>query len=330
MKKKVLIVGSQFWGYNESVARAFEHHGFVTKVIGFRDIYGVPNKIRYALNPFKSASLQNRNYINRLILKTHEEFRPDIFFVIKGTILEETTLKRIEGSSKVLWMMDSIYKYKQIYDLKSYFDHLFFFEKTDVDKLKEENIVGHFLPLALDEKVYHPISGLNRDIDLFFVGSLSDDRLELLYKLVDSFRDYNIKFYGKRIWTSNKPFNFFFNRNIFPNRTLSPNEVNLYYNQSKICLNLHKSQSHYGVNQRFFEILGAGAYQIVNFNPYIGENFKDIDLTTFNDFKELKEIISNRISKRWSYDSHKISEFIKLNHSFKYRISEVLRVVDIE
>src|SRR6185503_17129593 len=85
------------------------------------------------------------------------------------------------------------------------------------------------------------------------------------------------------------------NKNVFLNKNVTPSTVNSLYNQSKICLNIHHSQSKHGVNQRFFEISGSKAFQLVDDNPYIAENFSTDDITTYGSPREMLEKIGRAL-----------------------------------
>lgn len=325
-----MIIGPKFWGYNESIARAFEQLGFETRVIGFVELYKLHNHVKYYFKSNRLESMQNKEYVNKKIIEMYNEFRPDVVFVIKGTILYESTLKMLGGSIKVLWMMDSIFipSYKSIYELKDHFDFIFLFEKSDLDKIEESREKFFFLPLAVDPEIYYPKLNNDQDIDIFFVGSLADYRLDILYALCEDFKGYNLKFYGKRNWTFNKPYKYFFNHNIFPNRTLSPSEVNDYYNRSKVCINILENLFPYGVNQRFYEITGACAHQVVNNNPLISEMFNADEVYSYSDYAEMKESIRKILEYKEYPKTETAYNKIILKHTFSNRMSSVINTIN--
>ena len=314
MKKKVLIIGPYFYGYNESIARGFQKNGLETKIINTNTTYPAGFKGRFLIdilpNHFKIDRYIDicHDKLNDLIKKRYDECNPDLVFCIKGNKVYGSTLDYMKKAIKVLWVMDSIYtkklglkinSMKTVHDLLPNYNYRFFFEKTDVQKLAIENKTmsdNYFLPLALDQEVYFPIAE-NRNIDILFVGNLEDKRVQILEKVISEFPHKKIEIYGGYcggIRSFKRKFLYYVKnrKKFYKNRILSPDDVNKYYACSKICLNLHKKQSVYGCNQRFFEILGARAFQLVNSNRYIEGNFEEgQNCVSFDSDKELLEKI---------------------------------------
>ena len=314
MKKKVLIIGPYFYGYNESIARGFQKNGLETKIINTNITYPSGFKGHFLVdilpNHFKIDKYIDtcHDKLNNLIKKRYDEYNPDLVFCIKGNKVYGDTLKYMQKSIKVLWVMDSIYTKKlgskkdlidSVYGRLSCYNYRFFFEKTDVERLAiDEKSMPHnyFLPLALDEEVYFPMDG-NKHIDISFVGKLSKDRVHVIDLILANFPDKKIEIYGNYktgLKVLDRKYNYYFRgmRKYYKNISLGPIVVNRLYSQSKICLNLHKPQSVYGCNQRFFEILGAKAFQLVNSNRYIEESFEEGKMfVSFDSDKELLEKI---------------------------------------
>lgn len=326
MTNKILLIGPDYYGYNESVSQAFNKLGFISEIFSYKEGLSIGNSILVRGKFIKHNELPSVAIINQAILRKYIEFKPDIVLVIKGTLLSEATLIQLKQSILLLWMMDSVFRFPDVLNKLVYFDHLFMFEKTDVLKLKQINIDSVFLPMAYDESVYYPIINTKKEVDIFFVGSLFDKRLDTFYDLIEEFKGYNLKFFGKRIFTKNKPLKYFLNKSIFPNRNLSPNEINKYYNSSRICLNIHKTQSVHGLNPRFYEILGANSHQIVNNNPLIQELFPNNAISVFSNFDELKHQVKMYLEKgpNESFDNNKTYQFIRDNHTFTNRVQIIL------
>jgi len=332
--KKVLVIGPDFFRYNESVGRAFSNLGFMVETISFGEIYtpiNIKNKILYNLAVNKQKFIhKNQVALNNQILNKYNIFNPDLVFIIKGNKVFDKTLKAMKKSIKVLWMMDSIYVYPESYSKLKYFNHLFMFEKTDVDRLAEEGIKAYFLPLALDEATYYPFEKFLQDIDISFIGNIFPKRMEILQKLIEEFPDKNLKFYGRYIYPSKNLFQFMFRkqRQYFSNRNVSPDEANQIYNRSKICINIHHNQSKFGVNQRFFEILGANTLQIVDNNPFILEYFTDNEIVTYSTVEELIELCKRYLDEPPIKAIQKGHEKILKEHTFTKRIESILEVID--
>lgn len=339
MNKKVLVIGPDFWGYSESVARAFESTGCNTEVINYWEDYPINfiNRIKcggmskIGINYFIK---KYNNEINTKILNVYKKIKPDIVFIIKGHKIFKDTLEKIKESKVVLWMMDSIYKVEQTYKNIDLFDYRFMFEKNDVEKLAQSKISSYFLPLALDETVYYPINNIKKTIDILFVGALYPERLELLKSIIIKFPDLNICIYGKYLeWRHTERYINYYLKNYrayFENKNVHPSIVNELYARTKIAINIHNPQSQYGCNQRFFEILGSKSFQIVDENKFIKNKFVDgKHIVFFNNEKDLcnkiKYYLNNRVERN-RIANYGYQEVIK-NHTFKYRINEVLNII---
>ena len=334
----MLIAGPRFYDYNISIENAFKNLGFETKVASYypRTVSSTGERIRYHLAADKDAFFERiEARFNNHILDLYSSFRPDIVVIIQGNVIYKETLERMTGCKKVLWMMDSISRYPRSYELRNSVDSIFLFEKTDIEKLwNSDKITGHFLALALDEKVYYPFVDRKKDVDILFIGALYENRIEMLEKVSEKFRNYVVKVYGHYYAPLRRPFYHLFrkNKNVFLNKNIAPARVNELYNCSKICLNIHHEQSRYGVNQRFFEISGSRSFQLVDNNAYIADNFSNTEIVTYSTLPELFEKIDMALNN--SIDTNAIAENayekITSNHTFTHRVRYLLDVIKFD
>jgi spore maturation protein CgeB len=335
--KKVLIVGPTFYGYNQSVERAFNILGYQTKVLNFldADVEGLKEKITYHLSKSKPGFFEKKRIrYNAYFKKEYDAYQPDILFLIKGSILQPQTVEYARKKCPViLWMMDSIYLNHTSYILRNVVDHIFLFEETEIPKLAAEGIKAHFLPLALDESVYYPIEK-EKDIDLLFVGALYPNRIELLDKIINAFPEKKIKIYGRYFSPLRQPLKYLFrkDKHVYTNKNLPPNELNKLYAKSKVCLNIHHKQSIVGVNQRFFEILGSKSLQITDFKKFIGDNFTENDLLWYRDEKELMKKLELSFVEGTPKNEMVENGYKKVleGHTFVKRVQSLLKTVGIE
>ena len=335
MNKKVVIIGPDFWGYTESVEKAFQKLGYITDIISLKEINS-DSLLKRAKNRcklfFDPEYYENLIKVNQFILKKYKIFKPDIVMVIKGNMLTKDTIKKIKDSKKILWVMDSVFRVKRTYENIKLYNHKFMFEETDVEKLKNEGIESFFLPLALDDSVYFPIKNQKKDIDLLFVGNLNSKRQFLLENLIKDFPKLNIQIYGGYVGLipSKRHFKYYFEgyKKYFKNKSIAPSEVNKLYSRTKIALNIHHDQSKYGCNQRFFEILGTKTFQLVDSNKFIDEYFFDkvVSYKSYSDLKnKIEKYLSNDIAQSIIAEKG-YNEVIK-NHTFVQRIEYILNKV---
>jgi spore maturation protein CgeB len=332
---KVLIIGPEFYDYNLSIERAFKNLGFETKVLGYHGNMAASPKERLnyhlAFNKEKFFAKKKQQF-NEHITAIHKSFSPDIVFIIHGGDIFEETIAGLKGSKKVLWMMDSISRTKEQYPITKVVDYNFFFEKTDIDVLwKQGKRESWFLPLALDEEVYFP-TVKKGDIDILFIGALYENRIKLLEKVANEFKNKSIKVYGTYYSPLRRPGHHLFrtNKNVFMNKNIAPKEVNLLYNRSNICLNIHHSQSKYGVNQRFFEINGSKAFQLVDENPYISDYFPKEQVMTYKTEQQMLEKINYALENPAIANkmAEELYNTILSNHTFTHRIRFVLDTIN--
>jgi len=336
MNKKVLIIGTKYWGYAKSIEKTFQKLGYITDIISTQNIYSdsllkrAKNRYKLLFNP---EYYENLFKVNQFILKKYKIFKPEIVMVIKGDMLTEDTIKKMKNSKIILWLMDSIFQVKRAYKNIKLYDYKFMFEKTDVEKLKKEGIDSFFLPLALDYSVYFPIENQEKDIDLLFVGNLDSKRQVILENLIEDFPKLNMQIYGGYVGLipSKRHFKYYFKgyKRYFKNKNIAPSEVNKLYSRAKIAINIHKEQSKYGCNQRFFEILGTKTFQLVDANKFIDDHFSD-KVVSYVSYKDLKNKIKKYIDNenlRASISEKGYQEVIK-NHTFTQRVKYALNKIN--
>ena len=302
--KKILIIGPSFHYFNECLQRSFVNKGFNTKVYAIVNKTTINDRVYYWIfkrqtNKFK---IKNVNFNSIEVMKKFTDFEPDIVLIIKGNSITSATLKYMKEKAIVLlWMMDSLkYNYINSSDLALY-DKIFVFEKTDLDILTSIDLNGVFLPLAFDPQIYYKID-VKKDIDISFVGVLGSHyktRVTILENLIKDFPNLNIKIYGTYI-SKKRVFKYYrFKKSIlsksFMNHNVNQKEINMIYNRSKICLNIHHKQSDMGWNPRTVEILGSGNFQICDYKKLIHNEFEN-SLVLFNDYNDLKMKIDYYLS----------------------------------
>ncbi|MDL2231938.1 DUF3880 domain-containing protein, partial [Porphyromonadaceae bacterium OttesenSCG-928-L07] len=265
---KVLIISSPFFGYQESVGRAFRDLGYEVRI----ETYDEPIhpfrgllkwRHKFARNKEKLRAKSRAKY-NVYIKQVYDHYDPAIVFIYNGAIIEDATLDIFRIKSKVaIWMYDSVHnpRYSRC---KTHIDHVdafFCFEKKDVDYYEQLGKKAYFLPLACDPYIYYPMD-IPKEIDILFVGNIygNQKRIELLNLLVKRYPEKKILIYGpyKPFYKNPVKWMFRTQRSIFKNINIPPQQVNELFNRSRIALNIHHQQTINGANQRVFEACGAG------------------------------------------------------------------------
>jgi spore maturation protein CgeB len=336
--KKTLIIGPSFFTFNQSISNAFERCQYTTEIICYDEPVH-PFTIRNAIlnkivpDPQKLKAKSCLSF-NKYVYNRFNAFSPDIVFIYNGDILNSETISYFRKTAKVaIWLLDGLYRHPRVEDLAPYADAFFCFEKDDVLLLKSKGINSYFLPQACDTTIYHPLS-IPKDIDILFVGTLYGypKRIELLKRIVNQYKDYNIQIYGIYKPVYKNPIKWLFReeRKIFKNKNILPSEVNELYNRSKICINIHHEQSKNGANPKVFEIAGSKSFQIADWNPYLETLFPDNEIVLYHSEDELLSLIDSYLKKDTTVQAEKAYLNVINNHTFINRINEVLSILQYE
>lgn len=334
----VLIIGPNYFNYLKAASSAFERCGYSVTI----DAYDTPihpyttlMKWCYKITPNRNG-LQNksRQRYNTHIKEIFDSIKPKYVFVMNGEILFTETLDYFRGCAKVaVWLYDNL---DRLPDSKNHIDHvdvMCCFEQEDVDFYKNQGKKVFFLPQGCDTETYHPLE-VEKDIDISFVGNIyySKKRRKTLNAVIDHFPNKKIVIYGiqqpwfKSLWKwATRE-----HRSIYKNCMISSDEVNMLYNRSKVVLNIHQELQKQGANPRTFEIIGSGAYQICDANPYIETLFKDGEIGVYRNFEELFTLINEGLKSNKSESIAKARECVLANHSFNQRIKKVIEWLDIK
>lgn len=332
---KALIIGPSFFYFNQSIANAFEALGFQTEVVTYDEPvhpFHLKNKILHKFSPHKEQLKEkSRSLFNASVREAFDRFTPDLVFIYNGDILEPDTIRYFKTKSKVaIWMLDGLSRHPRSEALAPLVDAYFCFEPDDVATLRQKGIDAHFLPQACDASIYHPLN-LEKDIDILFVGALYGypKRIEYLKAVVDHFSDKKIEIYGvyKPIYKNPIKWLLREKRGIYKNRNITPEKVNELYNRAKICINIHHEQSTNGANPKVFEITGAGAFQLVDWNPYIESLFPQGIFAIFRTKEEMISKIETYFEEKRELECHQDFEKTIKHHTFAERIKEALRIL---
>ncbi len=328
---RILLIGPKFYHYNSSIIQAFVDKGFQTHLFEYTEPIDPNTIVRKGLSLIFRRSYKriNNRSLSRMFLIEFNIFKPDLVLVIKGNLLTREALEYIGKRSKLfLWMMDSIVYYPDSEKLADIYDHVFCFEKSDIEVLAKKNIPATFLPLAVDESIFNMEQEVTKDIDVLFVGSLYKDRLSFFENFIKNSPNVNIRVYGPSEGKMLKLRLLLGLKSVDEKiciKKVNASELVKLYHRSKIVINIHHEQSKYGVNPRFFEIIATGAFQIVDQKPFIEEYFRNYHIAQFSNFAQLEELILLTLnSTAWkTVDTLLINDVIN-NHTFRNRIECIL------
>lgn len=336
MKQKVLILGPSFFGYNYSIQRAFDAHGYDTRVMEYDEPvhpFNLKNMIWHKFFPrSKTLRAKSRSAFNASVLNEYRSYQPDLVFIYNGDILEKETIRIFKGNSKVaVWMLDGAFRHPDSVAIAPEVDAYFCFEQSDVEKLAPLGVNAYFLPQGYDPTVYFPM-GTEKDIDILFVGALYQypKRIRLLKLLVEAMGDdYTIRVYGRYKPFVKNPVKWLLRerKDIFLNKNVPSDEVNSLYNRAKICINIHHEQSINGANPKVFEICGSASFQIVDYKKYIAGVFPGGEVVFYTSDDDFIQKVRQYSMSDTTWQAAEAHRIVSMHHTFDCRIKEALSVL---
>ena len=339
IEKKVLLIDNGFYNYGESIEYYIKNRGYnvrrfcIKTPLNFKiRVYNfLTKKIKEIFSLKKEFPLLKEQIaiISQDILLEYEDFQPVYVIFIKADYINRDTLLKMQSAKLIVWMMDSYKRYPYLIRDLDLFDHIFSFEESDLNLLKDKGIKAEFLPLCADERIFYPQNiDIEKDIDILFIGAMYPDRVKLLKKLISQFAQYNIQVYGyninrfeilkKVIYKYTKMYKIFHDG-------VSPQEANDLYARSKICINMHNWQTKNGANPRTFEILATNSFEIVDYNIYIEKELGD-GVVIYKDENDLFSKLSYYMIHESERDeiAKKGYQIVKDKHLFSNRIGKLL------
>lgn len=276
-RERIVVAGHPFRGYVRSIAAAFTTIGLQSSALEW------PNPRSDFLQYLKvSLSRRGRNEAiakamtsNSTMLENFlSEYPADYLLVVNGVPLTKglTSILETRRTKTVLWALDSPVSQPWIADCATGYDLVFTYEPDDIKSFCGFE-QAKFLPAAFDSALYHPReSRMIPTTDICFVGSINrswSERVNALKRVVAEFSDKKIEIWSDTIpaYSPSRFYDFLIvaGKGIRIKRIESSHsEINELYNRTKICLNIHHSQSRRAVNPRSFEVLGSGAFLLTD------------------------------------------------------------------
>lgn len=286
----------------------------------------VKKRTKTVYEPYRTSFQKRRQ---SKILPKARRFHPDAVIVVQGSSLQVEVLEGLKRELNLpiaVWFGDNPLHWTDgSYDKKwAYFDIIFVVEPTWPERLRLFTSAPIFvLPLGTVTSLYFSIRGRipeKYSADVAFVAAASEERAEVLRHLVD----YDLKIFGPR-WDE------YFDK--YPklrkhwHGAITPKEVNLVYNGSKIILGLYARETKNSVSQRFFDTGASGGFLLTEQKPQISQLFRDGIVAEFSSISELKE----KIDYYLSHESERkrmarlLQEEAVKNHTYKNRVGVIVR-----
>ena len=325
--------------FAEYVDHALSQLGHTIRSFDYRQ-WLFPGRVRDHVPALEAFDLKR---INSKLIKSANTFKPDILLVTGGHTIAPETITRIKKELQCItvnWIADFPLKFDEYAHAGPCYDFSFW---SGTDGLKRYESLGgdngHWLPFACDPYYHKPAALSDADkkeyeCDICFVGSNYSERVEVLEKLCG----FNIGIWGQG-WErlpANSP--------LVPHlrgKAVGPEIWTKIFSAAKIVLNITGHRCDIMVplvdkkdfrmtNTRVFEILGCGAFQLVDVKADVLALFKRGEhLDCYKDAEEAVERVDFYLrnpEKRNAIAEEGRKEALK-KHTYKHRIEELLSVV---
>jgi len=316
--KKILYLGIGFYDYDRAIIDKLTKEGASVTYYNLSPINFVSRIILHI--PYFSKRWIEK-YYNHLLMKYLMKLKLSFnyIFVIKGENINQEHciyLKKTQASAKfILYLYDSVIRIKNINNIFSFFDKILSFDTEDVKKYGFIFRPTFFRPELLNYRKN------KRTYDIAFVGFLHSDRLLLLQKIIDVFKETNLnilfivlsgyiqkaKILIRKKTRKNDPIKII-------TKPLNFNEYCNILSDSKCIIDIHHPLQS-GLTMRCLDALAMGCF-IITTNKYITE-YKDIPNDTYLIIDRnnilLDNLIQNKIvnyDKKVNVDKYSLDVFV--------------------
>lgn len=335
---KILYVGyhnPNFISITEYIEGAIAGLGHELLTYDYRD-WLIPGRVRDRVEFLHAWDISR---INKNLIKKAEKFKPDILLVNGGWTISPNTILELREKNEVIainWIADYPLRFEDYLKAGPYYD-CFLTSGTDaLERYREEdNINGSWLPFACNPSVHKKVELTKKEIekyscDICFVGTNYPERAKILEGLCD----YDLSIWG--LGWEKLPAGSPLKAHVRGGK-VKPEEWVKIYNASKIALNISYSeglaidnQTFRMCNTRVFEILGCGAFQLMDARQDAMDLFKDREhMVFYRNEDELKRVVGEylvRVEERERISASGMQEVLK-KHTYEHRIKQLLEIV---
>jgi len=260
-------------------------------------------------------------YVNNQVVECVREFRPDIFFCVKGVQLRPDTIRAIgrAGATTVgYWIDDPLDHARSLVNAASY--HRYFTnDASSVPRYRSEGITEiRHLQGGADPENFHPLPAARSVVDVAFVGTHSPRRESVVVEL----QNFETHVYGSAAWRQSPIDKVRVHPGAFGPKT---NEV---FNSARINLNVH---TWFGqgsaMNLRLFEVPASGGFLLTDWVAEVdGAYRQDEHLVCWRTVEELRAKVAYYLAhedERCEIAARGYEHFLQ-HHSYAARARELL------
>lgn len=276
-KPNFLVIAPNYFNYATSTVKAIRQLGYNVKFFAEKPFYLNCSYLQRKLFKMGFTSIKNawdKRWNSDLLQFIHEnaDKNTKLMFLTGGAPAE--VLMLLTEYDKILVLWDSIRRSSLDQQQRvQMYDKVYAFEYNDLAYMQETFGIKNmeYLPVGYDDGIYFPDDRQQKDIDVSFVGTYTEERFSLFEEIAQcAYRNHwKLAIYGQWVnlkwpwmkWKFKKNHPVLFrslnNYNILPEKTA------MIYRRSKIVLNINNTV-HKSISPRTFEILATGAFQLMN------------------------------------------------------------------
>ncbi len=297
---KVLLIGQNMAIYNptsltESFYRSFTNNNVSCDRYDLS--YYIKNKyFNYVVKKIPPLRALIMNEPNDRLIKFLNLNHYTHLFIVKGTFLLPDTLVKVKETHPTLKICcfnpDNPFiseswggsNHSNIRDAIPYYDHYFIWSKQLMNKIKETgDVQTHYLSFAVDSKLIKKFDKTSFKYDLSFIGNSDVERRKWISRSADLIDKYStidhIDIFGL-YWKQHN--------NISLNGGKFGDNYFRVFSESKININILRSQNKNETNMRTFEIPATGNFMLHEESEGAKNFFEaDVDAVYFNSPEEL-------------------------------------------
>ena len=142
------------------------------------------------------TELKSNDYMNKALLTTVKQVKPDVLFMLKSESIMPATLKKI-NCAKVLWHPDVRKNVQQwVVDKARECDFFYTMSKGSVEEYSEHLSNVKYLPEACDPNYHFHTTCVDNYFksDVNFIGTVRDNRIDLVKRVIRG--GFNFKIWG--------------------------------------------------------------------------------------------------------------------------------------
>src|SRR3989344_5306290 len=285
--------------------------------------YGMPG---HAVSKLLADALPNRR-----LLSLAKNEKPDIVLVLKGEVLEPSTIGSLKkrGIRTANWCMDSpfhpLYSSSKVVKSIKLYDS-FFTPVRDMEKrLRSLGFPNaRFLPFGCDPEIHRPVELSQAEREVFgsnvcFIGTYYPERESLL----SGMEKFGMKIWGNE-WQNCETEALKKCAMMRPANGLDMARV---FSASKIAIGTHQEQSMGSLTMRAFEAPACGGFMLVDDRPDLRLFYAKNEMASYRTKKEMLNLIDYylRNEKERKTMAQRARKKAIQKHTYVHRIKQMLK-----